>query len=93
MVAERVVRPGRQTLADLRTAIDEARRELAAARQLDGVDRSQLAAAQRRLLSALSKFIEALDAGGLSPHWRLRAEVDLLRGLTAGSERQYRRKA
>jgi hypothetical protein len=90
MVTRRGVRPGPQTLADLRTAIDEARKELAAARQLDGVDRGQLVASQRRLLVALSNFIEALTAGGLAPHWQLRAEVDLLRGLTAGSERKYR---
>jgi hypothetical protein len=88
MGAQRVVRPGPQTLADLRTAIDEARRELAAARQLDGVERKQLAASQRHLLSALERFIEAITAGGLSPHWQLRAEVDLLRGLTAGGEWQ-----
>ena len=92
MVAQRDRRPGPQTLADLRAVVDEARKGLATARRLDGGERGQMVDSQRRLLSALENFIRALDVAGHAPQ-HLRAEVDLLRGLTAASNRPYQRNA
>jgi len=69
-------------MAQLRAAVQQARDEVAEARRLDGIDRSQLIAAQRRLLGVLDTYIRVLDAAGLAPHRQLRIEVDLLRGIT-----------
>ncbi len=69
-------------MAQLRAAVQQARDELAEARRLDGIDRSQLITAQRRLLRVLDSYIRVLDAAGLAPHRQLRIEVDLLRGIT-----------
>jgi hypothetical protein len=71
-----------RTIAQLRLAVQQAREDLLVARRLDGIDRHQLTAAQRHLLSILEVYLEALEAAGLAARWQLRAEVELLRGIT-----------
>jgi hypothetical protein len=70
------------TIAQLRLAVQQAREDVLVARRLDGIDRHQLTSAQRHLLSILEVYLAALDAAGLAPHWQLRTEVHLLRGVT-----------
>ena len=75
------------TIAQLRVAVQQAREDVLMARRLDGIDRHQLTAAQRHLLSILEVYLAALDAAGLAPHWQLRTEVHLLRGITTATPR------
>jgi hypothetical protein len=76
------------TIAQLRLAVQQAREDVLMARRLDGIDRHQLTAAQRHLLSILEVYLAALDAAGLAPHWQLQTEVHLLRGITTPRPRQ-----
>ena len=84
MTVERVVRPGPRALGQLRLVLDAAREDVLEARQKDNTNRSGLLRAQRHLLDALETYARALDAAGLAPHPQLRAEVELLRSVTAG---------
>ena len=83
------VRPGPRTVAYLWSAVEHAREEVGVARQLDGIDRSRLVAAQRNLLLALETFMRALEAAGLEPHRQLRAEAELLQGVTTAPRRAH----
>lgn len=83
MTVERVVRPSPQLLGQLRLVLDAAREDVLENRQKDNTNRSGLLRAQRHLLAALEAYVRALEAAGLAPHPQLRAEVDLLRSVTA----------
>ncbi|GAB6984097.1 hypothetical protein [Nocardioides pyridinolyticus] len=85
MTVERVVRPDRRAFGQLRIVIDAAREDVSAYRQADNTNRFGLVRAQRHLLAALETYVRALEAAGLAPHPQLRAEVDLLRSVTAAS--------
>lgn len=85
MTVERVVRPGPRAFAQLRLVVDAARQDVLTNRQADNTNRSGLLRAQRHLLAALETYSRALEAAGLSPHPQLRAEVELLRSVTAPS--------
>lgn len=85
MTAERVVRPGPRSLGQLRVLLDAAREDVLEHRRKDNSNRSGLLRAQRHLLAALEAYTRALDAAGLAPHPQLRAEIELLRSVTAPS--------
>jgi hypothetical protein len=76
-------------MALLRRAVEDARADVAATRRLDGLNRGRLVDSQRHLLSTLEVYVEALEAAGLAPHWHMRAEVELLRGITADTRKPF----
>jgi hypothetical protein len=79
--------PDPRRIALLRLAVQQARDGVSVARRLDGIERHQLATAQRHLLGVLEVYVEALEAAGLAAHWQLRTEMDLLRGVIDASPR------
>lgn len=85
MTVERAVRPDHRAFSQLRTVVDAAREEVLANRQGNNTNRFRLLRAQRHLLAALEIYVRALEAAGLAPHPQLRAEVELLRSVTAAS--------
>jgi hypothetical protein len=94
MTEPRLVRPTRQAMACLKGAVDEARADLAASRGALGGERNRLVLAQHRLLTALEQYVQGLEAAGCRPHWQLRGEIALLRGVIEGDgpgRRRYRR--